>query len=174
MTPQGIYSLTFICPVPSFPRVGTARWLCVCTHQQKQSYKITISDLRLHPHKIIFNNVPRHNTNVQMWPQSHQPTHRVLQPQASYTQGLQLRSEDSSLPLNHATLILRTCRLAAFYFMQLHLKAVLISVRLKSQLGKHFAPAARWWWSSSSNAAWNHRTVVVACTVHKAWCIEKN
>lgn len=67
-----------------------------------------------------------------MRPQSHQPTHTALQPQASYTQGLQLRSEDSALPLNHATLILRTCRLAAFYFMQLRLKAVLISAKLVS------------------------------------------
>lgn len=68
--------------------------------------------------------------------------HTQLQPQASYTQGLQLRSEDSSLPLNHATLILRTCRLAAFHFMQLRLKALLISAKLESQLGKHFVPAA--------------------------------
>lgn len=79
-----------------------------------KSSKYTISDPRLHLHKIISYNIPRRNTNAQTRPQSRQPTHTVLQPRASYTLGLQLRSEDSSLPLNHATLILRTCRLAAF------------------------------------------------------------
>lgn len=64
--------------------------------------------------------------------------------QSSYTQGLPaVTPEDSSLPLNHATLILRTSRLAAFYFMQLHQKAALISAKLESQLSKHFVPAAR-------------------------------
>lgn len=96
-----------------------------------------ISDLWMHPHEIIFNNIPD-NTNVQIVPQNCQPTRTVPQPRASFSEELQLCSEASSLPLNHGTLILRTCRLAAFHFMQLRLKALLISAKLKPQLGKHF------------------------------------
>lgn len=111
--------------------------MCSAVHSQRVEHMNTSTATKLqnipprtcgmHPHEIIVSDTPRHNTNVQILPQSHQPTHTVLQPQASYTQGLQLRSEDSSpLPLNHATLILRTCRLSAFHFMQLRLKALLI------------------------------------------------
>lgn len=108
------------------------------THTHTQNANIyPISDLWIHPHEIIFNNIPD-NTNVQIVPQNCQPTRTVPQPRASFSEELQLCSEASSLPLNHGTLILRTCRLAAFHFMQLRLKALLISAKLKPQLGKHF------------------------------------
>lgn len=45
------------------------------------------------------------------------------------------------LPLNHATLILRTHHSTAFHFMQLRLKSLPISAKLQSQLGKHFVHA---------------------------------
>lgn len=93
-------------------------------------------------HKIFANTNTHTHTKCKhiskIVPQNCQPTRTVPQPRASFSEELQLCSEASSLPLNHGTLILRTCRLAAFHFMQLHLKALLISAKLKPQLGKHF------------------------------------
>lgn len=120
---------------------------CACnvsTHQHEQGSEHTTKEPAGSTHtqwdSVIHTNITR------MCKHNHKAFNlhtQPLQPEASYTQGLQLRSEDSSLPLNHATLILRTCRLAAFHFMQLRLKALLISAKLESQLGKHFVPAAR-------------------------------
>lgn len=45
---------------------------CAC---QVRSHKHKHLDLQMRPHEIIFRNIPRHNTNVQIQPQSHQPTH---------------------------------------------------------------------------------------------------
>lgn len=143
ITPRGIYSQhSCVFLVPHVPRVHLAH--CACNSWAQQHKKLQTTDLRLYPLELILNHLPRHNTNEQIPPQSHQPTHTVPQPRASYTRGLQLCLEDSSLPLNRATLILRTCRLAAFHFMQLCLKALLSSSKLKSPKSKHFDPSACW------------------------------
>lgn len=158
ITPQGIYSEHSRVPHPPVYSMSSSLPVhLIYVHINTKRYKHVTAHLRLHPHKLISNHLPRHSTNVEVQAQSLQPTHAVLQPQASYTQGPQLCSEDSSLPLNHATLILRTCRLAAFHFMQLRLKALLISSKLKSPMGKHSGPPA--WWSSY--VAQSHMVIIV-------------